>query len=89
MAGRACAASSESTQDQKMSADSKPALVVTRPTPLAALPPEVAERVNRDFVVRLAETPESLTSDGLAELSDRASGLLVTPFRSSLRCRHR
>ena len=63
-----------------MSADSKPLLVVTRPTPLAALPPEVAERVNRDFVVRLAETPESLASAGLVELSDGASGFLVTPF---------
>jgi lactate dehydrogenase-like 2-hydroxyacid dehydrogenase len=63
-----------------MSSHSKPLLVVTRPTPLAALPPEVAERVNRDFVVRLAETPESLTSDGLVELSDGASGFLVTPF---------
>jgi lactate dehydrogenase-like 2-hydroxyacid dehydrogenase len=40
----------------------------------------VAERVNRDFVVRLAETPESLTSNGLVERSDGASGLLVTPF---------
>ena len=63
-----------------MSTHSKPLLVVTNSTPLAALPPEVAERVNRDFVVRLAETPESLTSDGLVELSDGASGFLVTPF---------
>ncbi len=63
-----------------MSAPSKPVLVVTHATPLAALPPEVAERVNRDFVVRLAETPESLTSDGLVELSDGASGFLVTLF---------
>jgi lactate dehydrogenase-like 2-hydroxyacid dehydrogenase len=54
--------------------------VVTRPAPLAALPPQVAERVNRDFAVRLAESPESLTSDGLVELSDGASGFLVTPF---------
>jgi lactate dehydrogenase-like 2-hydroxyacid dehydrogenase len=61
-----------------MSARSKPVLVVTRPIPLMALPPEVAERVNRDFVVRLAETPQSLTSDGLGELSDGASGFLVT-----------
>jgi hypothetical protein len=30
---------------------------VTRANALAALPPEVAERVNRDCVVRLAETP--------------------------------
>ena len=63
-----------------MSTHSKPLLVVTNSTPLAALPPEVAERVNRDFVVRLAETPESLTSDGLVELSDGASGFLVTLF---------
>ena len=63
-----------------MSVHSKPVLVVTRPTLLSALPPEVAERVNRDFVVRLAETPESLASDGLVELSDGASGFLVTPF---------
>jgi lactate dehydrogenase-like 2-hydroxyacid dehydrogenase len=63
-----------------MSSHSKPLLVVTRPTPLAALPPEVAERVNRDFVLRLAETPECFTSDGLVELSDGASGFLVTPF---------
>jgi lactate dehydrogenase-like 2-hydroxyacid dehydrogenase len=63
-----------------MSAHSKPVLVVTRPTPLAALPPDVAERVDRHFVVRRAETPESLTSDGLVELSDGASGFLVTPF---------
>ena len=63
-----------------MSAHSKPVLVVTRPTPLAALPPDVAERVDRDFVVRRAETAESLTSDGLVELSDGASGFLVTPF---------
>jgi lactate dehydrogenase-like 2-hydroxyacid dehydrogenase len=61
-----------------MSAASKPVLVVTRAGPLAALPPEVAERVNRDYDVRLAETPESLTSDGLVELSDGASGFLVT-----------
>jgi lactate dehydrogenase-like 2-hydroxyacid dehydrogenase len=58
-----------------MSAASKPVLVVTRPP----LPTEVTERVNRDFVVRLAETPESLTSDGLLELADGASGLLVSP----------
>lgn len=63
-----------------MSAESKPVLVVTCPTPLASLPPDVAERVDRDYVVRRAETPESLTSDGLVELSDGASGLLVTPF---------
>ena len=63
-----------------MNAQSKPVLVVTRPTPLAALPPEVAERVNRDFVVRRAEPPQSLTSDGLVELSNGASGFLVTPF---------
>ena len=60
-----------------MSAVSKPVLVVTRPP---TLPPEVVERVNRDFVVRLAETPGSLTSDGLVELSDGAFGFLVTPF---------
>ena len=30
-----------------MSSHSKPLLVVTRPTPLAALPPEVAERGDR------------------------------------------
>ncbi len=63
-----------------MSADSNPVLVVTRPSPLAELPPHVAERVNRDFVVRLADTPESLTSDGLVELSHGASGFLVSPF---------
>jgi lactate dehydrogenase-like 2-hydroxyacid dehydrogenase len=63
-----------------MSAESKSVLVVTRPTPLAALPPNVAERVNRDYVVRRAETPESLTSEGLVELSHGASGFLVTPF---------
>jgi lactate dehydrogenase-like 2-hydroxyacid dehydrogenase len=57
-----------------MSPDSKPVLVVTRPP----LPPEVTERVNREFVVRLADTPESLTSDGLVTLSDGASGLLVS-----------
>jgi lactate dehydrogenase-like 2-hydroxyacid dehydrogenase len=60
-----------------MNTASKLVLVVTRPP---TLPPEVAERANRDFVVRLAETPESLTSDGLVELSDGASGFLVTPF---------
>jgi len=60
-----------------VSAVSKSVLVVTRPP---TLPAEVAERVNRDFVVRLAETPESLTSAGLVELSDGASGLLVTLF---------
>ncbi len=58
-----------------MSAASKPVLVVTRP----ALPTEVTERLNRDFIVRLAETPESLTSSGLLELADGASGLLVSP----------
>ena len=63
-----------------MGADSKPVLVVTCPTPLMALPPEVAERVNRDFSVRLAETPESLTPDGLVERSDGASAFLVTGF---------
>lgn len=63
-----------------MSADSKPVLVVTRPIPLAALPEEVAVRVSRDFAVRSAETPESLTSDGLVGLSDGASGFLVSPF---------
>jgi lactate dehydrogenase-like 2-hydroxyacid dehydrogenase len=63
-----------------MSSHPKPLLVVTRPNPLAALPPKVAERVNRDFGVRLAQTPESLTSDGLVELSDGASGFLVTLF---------
>jgi lactate dehydrogenase-like 2-hydroxyacid dehydrogenase len=63
-----------------MSAHPNPVLVLTRPTPLEALPPEVAERVDRDFVARMAETPESLTSDGLVELSDGASGFLVTPF---------
>jgi lactate dehydrogenase-like 2-hydroxyacid dehydrogenase len=63
-----------------MSAESKPLLVVTRPNSLAALPPKVAERVDRDFGVRLADTPESLTSDGLVELSDGASGFLVTLF---------
>ncbi len=63
-----------------MSTHSKPLLVVTRPAPLAALPPNVGARVNRDFVVRWAERPESLTSGGLVELSDGASGLLVTPF---------
>jgi hypothetical protein len=60
-----------------MSGHSKPLLVVTRPT---TLPPEVAGRVNRDFIVRPAETPESLTSDGLVDLSNDASGFLVTPF---------
>jgi lactate dehydrogenase-like 2-hydroxyacid dehydrogenase len=63
-----------------MTTDSKTVLVVTRPTTLAALPPEVAARVNRDFAVRMAETPESLTADGLVALSDGASGLLVTLF---------
>jgi lactate dehydrogenase-like 2-hydroxyacid dehydrogenase len=64
-------------QSYDVSTAPKPVLVVTRPP---TLPPEVAERVNRDFVVRLAETPESLTSDGLVERSDGASGFLVTPF---------
>ncbi len=58
-----------------MSAASKPVLVVTRPP----LPTAVTERVKRDFIVRLAETPESLTSDGLLELADGASGLLLSP----------
>jgi hypothetical protein len=65
---------------REMSAESKPVPVVTCPTPLASLPPDVAERVDRDYVVRRAETPEPLTSDGLVELSDGASGFLVTPF---------
>jgi lactate dehydrogenase-like 2-hydroxyacid dehydrogenase len=64
-----------SLQSYDVSAASKPVLVVTRPP----LPAEVTERVNRDFVVRLAETPESLTSDGLVELADGAAGLLVSP----------
>jgi lactate dehydrogenase-like 2-hydroxyacid dehydrogenase len=63
-----------------MSAHSKPVLVVTRPTPIAALPPQATERVGRDFVVRRAEAAESLTSDGLVKLSDGASAFLVTPF---------
>ena len=63
-----------------MSTHPKPVLVVTRPTPLEAPPPEVAERVNRDLIVRRAGTPESLTSDGLVELSDGTSAFLVTPF---------
>jgi lactate dehydrogenase-like 2-hydroxyacid dehydrogenase len=58
-----------------VSADPKPVLVVTRPP----LPSEVTERLNRDFVVRLAETPESLITDGLLELADGAAGLLVSP----------
>lgn len=58
-----------------MSAASKPALVLTRPP----LPAKVTERVNRDFLVRAAETPESLTSEELLELSDGAAGLLVSP----------
>jgi lactate dehydrogenase-like 2-hydroxyacid dehydrogenase len=62
-------------QSYDVGAASKPVLVVTRPP----LPAEVTERVNRDFVVRLAETPESLTSDGLVELADGAAGLLVSP----------
>jgi lactate dehydrogenase-like 2-hydroxyacid dehydrogenase len=63
-----------------MSPQSEPVLVVTRPTPLAALPPDVAKRANRNFVVRLADTRESLTAGGLVELSDGASGFLVSPF---------
>jgi lactate dehydrogenase-like 2-hydroxyacid dehydrogenase len=62
-------------QSYDVSAASKPVLVVTRPP----LPAEVTERVNRDFIVRLAETPESLTSEGLLELADGAAGLLVSP----------
>jgi lactate dehydrogenase-like 2-hydroxyacid dehydrogenase len=58
-----------------MSTTSRLVLVVTRPP----LPAAVTERVNRDFIVRLAETPESLTSDGLLELADGAAGLLVSP----------
>jgi lactate dehydrogenase-like 2-hydroxyacid dehydrogenase len=57
-----------------MSSAAKPVLVVTWPP----LPAQVAERVNRDFVLRLAETPESLTSDGLLALADGAAGLLVS-----------
>jgi hypothetical protein len=39
----------------------KPILVATRPP----LPPEVDERVTRDFVARFAESADSLTQDGL------------------------
>jgi lactate dehydrogenase-like 2-hydroxyacid dehydrogenase len=52
----------------------KPILVVTRPP----LPPEVDERVNRDFTRRTADTPESLTARGLLALADGASALLIT-----------
>jgi hypothetical protein len=45
-----------------MSADSKPVLVVTCPTPLAALPPEVAERVNRHFAVMAVDAAEETNS---------------------------
>jgi lactate dehydrogenase-like 2-hydroxyacid dehydrogenase len=52
----------------------KPVVVVTRPP----LPPEVDQRVNRDFRPRIADTPESLTPAGLLALADGASALLVT-----------
>ena len=52
----------------------KPVVVVTRPP----LPPEVDQRVNRDFRPRIADTSESLTPDGLLALADGASALLVT-----------
>ena len=52
----------------------KPVLVVTRPP----LPPDVDERVNRDFSRRTADNAESLTRDGLLALADGASAFLVT-----------
>ncbi len=64
-----------------MSTALKPVLVVTRPP----LPTEVTERVSRDFAVRLAKTPKSLTSEGLLELADGAAGLLVGPRRPTRR----
>jgi lactate dehydrogenase-like 2-hydroxyacid dehydrogenase len=57
-----------------MNAGSKPVLVVTRPPLL----PDLEERVYRDYSVRLADTPEALTIDGLLALSDGASALLIT-----------
>jgi lactate dehydrogenase-like 2-hydroxyacid dehydrogenase len=57
-----------------MSPPSKPVVVVTRPP----LPPEVTERVNRDYVVREAATTRSLSSDGLVELSRGADAFLVS-----------
>ena len=51
-----------------------PVLVVTRPP----LPPEVDERVNRDFSRRTADTPESLAPRGLLALADGASAFLIT-----------
>jgi hypothetical protein len=58
-----------------MSAASKPVLVVTRPP----LPTEVTDCVNRDFIVRLAETPESVTSDNIdVVLGGRVAPSLVT-----------
>jgi lactate dehydrogenase-like 2-hydroxyacid dehydrogenase len=55
-------------------ATAKPIVVVTRPP----LPPEVDQRVNRDFSARTAATPESLTPHGMLGLADGASALLVT-----------
>jgi lactate dehydrogenase-like 2-hydroxyacid dehydrogenase len=57
-----------------MRAPSKPVVVVTRPP----LPPEVTERMNRDYVVREAATTQSLSSDGLVELSGTANAFLVS-----------
>jgi lactate dehydrogenase-like 2-hydroxyacid dehydrogenase len=51
-----------------------PVLVVTRPP----LPPDVDERVKREFVPRFAQSAESLTPDGLLDLADGASALLIT-----------
>lgn len=51
----------------------KPVVVVTRPP----LPPEVDQRVNRDFRPGIAATPESLTPDGLLAHADGASALAL------------
>jgi lactate dehydrogenase-like 2-hydroxyacid dehydrogenase len=52
----------------------KPTIVVTHPP----LPGDADERVNRDYVVRPAQTPDSLTLDGLITLADGAAALLIT-----------
>jgi lactate dehydrogenase-like 2-hydroxyacid dehydrogenase len=52
----------------------KPGLLVTRPPLL----PEVDQRVNHEFSRRNADTPESLTPQGLLGLADGASALLIT-----------
>jgi lactate dehydrogenase-like 2-hydroxyacid dehydrogenase len=52
----------------------KPILVETH----APLPGDAEERVKRDYDVRQAKSPESLTTGGLVSLADGAAALLIT-----------